>query len=127
MSKRLTRDEKDQLSDCIHDVAKEVMSAMDKHMCKLIGHADPDIGANAAALALAYCLAMRAPTNDDIDNFMSNATEQAKGIAKETRPAVLNAERLMHTTRTPQDIEDVLEASVEGLLAGKSKKKDTVH
>lgn len=127
MSKKLTEEEKDQLSDYIHDVAKAVMSAMDQHMSQHIGHPDPNVGANAAALALAYCLAMSAPTNDDIDIFMSNATEQAKDVAKETRPAVLNAERLMSATKFPQDIEDVLGTAMEGLLAGKTSKKDTVH
>ena len=127
MNKRLTEEEKDRLSDYIHEVAKAVMNAMDKHMTEHIGHADPNVGANASALALAYCLAMSAPTNDDIDIFMSNATEQAKAVAKETRPAVLNAERLMRATKFPEDIENVLGTAMEGLLAGKTSKKDTVH
>jgi hypothetical protein len=127
MNKRLTEEEKDRLSDYIHEVAKAVMNAMDKHMTEHIGHADPNVGANASALALAYCLAMSAPTNDDIDIFMSNATEQAKDVAKETRPAVLNAERLMSATKFPEDIQDALGTAMEGLLAGKTSKKDTVH
>ena len=127
MNKRLTEEEKDRLSDYIHEVAKAVMNAMDKHMTEHIGHADPNVGANASALALAYCLAMSAPTNDDIDIFMSNATEQAKDVAKETRPAGLNAERLMRATKFPEDIENVLGTAMEGLLAGKTSKKDTVH
>lgn len=127
MNKRLTEEEKDRLSDYIHEVAKAVMNAMDKHMTEHIGHADPNVGANASALALAYCLAMSAPTNDDIDIFMSNATEQAKDVAKETRPAVLNAERLMRATKFPEDIQDALGTAMEGLLAGKTSKKDTVH
>ena len=127
MNRRLTEEEKDRLSDYIHDVAKTVMNAMDKHMTEHIGHADPNVGANASALALAYCLAMSAPTNDDIDIFMSNATEQAKDVAKETRPAVLNAERLMRSTKFPEDIQDALGTAMEGLLAGKPSKKDPVH
>ena len=127
MNKRLTEEEKDRLSDYIHEVAKAVMNAMDKHMTEHIGHADPNVGANASALALAYCLAMSAPTNDDIDIFMSNATEQAKDVAKEPRPAVLNAERLMRATKFPEDIQDALGTAMEGLLAGKTSKKDTVH
>ena len=127
MNKRLTEEEKDRLSDYIHEVAKAVMNAMDKHMTEHIGHADPNVGANASALALAYCLAMSAPTNDDIDIFMSNATEQAKDVAKETRPAVLNAERLMRATKFAEDIQDALGTAMEGLLAGKTSKKDTGH
>ena len=94
MRKKLTEEEQNQLSDFIHSVARVVMDAMDEHMSEHIGHADPRIGANASALALAYCLAMNAPTNHDIESFMSDATAQAKDIAKETRPIVIARERL---------------------------------
>ncbi len=122
-SARLSEQEKDHVAKYIEDVAKTVMNAMDKHMTEHIGHADPNVGANASALALAYCLAMNAPSDAEIDIFMLNATEQAKDVAKETKPIVM-AQRLSSHGRPTE--RERAERGVEQFINAMSK-KSTVH